>query len=127
MAARGRTLRAFWNNCGQGCGSDAAREVDLRKAGLIWSDEVRGVEGNFFGLIDEFGNTIQFRFEAGIPDDVDDAGHLRIVLMDFPKPERRGSYTAVVTIGEVHGLIEQAFREGVDHHKFGRRVRFSPW
>jgi hypothetical protein len=120
-------LRAFWNDRGRGCASEAAKTVDLREAGLIWSDEVRGVEGNFFGLIDESGNTIQFRFEAGIPDDVDDAGHLRIVLMDFPKPDRKGSYSAVVTIGEVHGLIEQAFRNGVDHRKFGRRFRFEAW
>lgn len=129
MARRERTLRAFWNDRGRGRGRDAesAKPVGLREARLIWSDKVRGVEGNFFGLIDESGNTVQFRFEAGIPDHVDDAGHLRIVLMDFPQPGRNGSYSAVVTIGEVHGLIERAFREGVDHRKFGKRLRFSAW
>ncbi len=127
MATHERTLWAFWNDCGRGRAPERAKEVDLGEAGRIWSDEVRGVEGNFFGLIDEFGNTIQFRFEAGIPDGVGDAGHLRIVLMDFPKPQRKGSYSAMVTVGAVHGLIERAFRDGVDHRKFGRRVRFSSW
>ncbi len=90
-------------------------------------DEVFGVEGNFFGLIDECGNAIQFRFEASIPDDVDDGSHLDIVLMDFPKPDENGSYAAVVTIAEVYGLIEKAFHDGVDHRNFGSRVCFLPW
>src|SRR6516225_1295166 len=101
-------MKAFWNDCGRGPSPDFAKEVDLTEAGLIWSDEVRGVQGNFFGLIDDQGRTMQFYFDAGIPDNVDDAGHLRIVLMDFPQPGRTGSYASHVTIKEVHGLIERA-------------------
>ncbi len=119
-------MKAFWNDCGRGLTSDSAREVNLEEAGLIWSDEVRGVKGTFFGLIDDQGNTIQFYFDAGIPDHADDAGHLRIVLMDFPQPEKNGSYAAHVTIGEVHGLIEKAFKLGADYRKFGN-VNFMPW
>ncbi|MFD1304074.1 hypothetical protein [Methylobacterium marchantiae] len=92
----------------------------------LWSDEVRGVEGNFLGLIDGRDRTIQFLFEAGVPDDVDDAGHLRIVLMDFPQPELSGSYSRRVAIGEVHRLIEIAFRTGADHRQFGELI-FTAW
>lgn len=119
-------MRAFWNDCGIEVPSDQAREVDLREAGTIWSDAVRGVEGNFLGLIDEQGRTVQFYFESGIPDGVDDATHLRIVLMDFPRPELRGSYGRIVAIGEVHRLIETAFRTGADHRHFGE-LTFTAW
>jgi hypothetical protein len=126
MATQVRKLRAFWNDQGKGPDPGSAQKVSLREAGEIWTD-VRGVEGNFFGLIDDSENTIQFLFEESIPDDVDDAGHLKIVVMDFPKPEKNGSYATLVTISEVHGLIEKAFNEGVDHRKCGKRVRFSSW
>jgi hypothetical protein len=119
-------MKAFWNDCGRGTTSDSAEEVDLKEAGRIWSDEVRGVEGNFLGLIDDQGNTIQFYFDEGIPDYVDDASHLKIVLMDFPQPEKKGSYAAHVTNGEVQGLIEKAFEVGADYRKFGG-VRFMAW
>ena len=119
-------MRAFWNDCGIEVTSDQAREVDVGEAGLIWSDEVRGVEGNFLGLIDDQDRTIQFYFETGIPDGVDDASHLLIVLMDFPQLERSGSYGKRVTIGEVHGLIETAFRIGADHRHFGK-LTFTAW
>jgi hypothetical protein len=111
---------------GRGIASDEAEDTTLEQAGLIWSDEVRGVEGNFFGLTDEEGRTIQFYFTSGIPDDVDDAEHLEIVLMDFPMPELRGSYAAQVTIGAVHGLIEKVFQVGADPKKFPS-VTFQPW
>ena len=119
-------MKAFWNDRGRGVDSKSAKEVDLEEAGLIWSDEVRGVEGNFFGLIDDQGNTIQFYFDAGIPDHVDDAGHLKIVHLDFPRPEMKGSYAAQVTISEVHGLIQRAFQLGADYRNFGN-VKFEPW
>ena len=118
-------MKAFWNDCGRGVRSDSAQEVSLEEAGLIWSDEVRGVKGNFVGLIDDHGKTIQFYFDDSIPDDVDDAGDLRIVCMDFPLPERKGSFSTQVTIDEVHGLIAKAFRIGADYSKFD--VDFSPW
>jgi hypothetical protein len=119
-------MRAFWNDSGRGPSSDSAKEVDLTEAGLIWSDQVRGVQGNFLGLIDDQGRTIQFYFDEGIPDDVDDASHLKIVLMDFPQPNQKGSYAAHVTIGAVHGLIEKAFEVGADYHRFGN-LTFMPW
>jgi hypothetical protein len=119
-------MKAFWSDCGRGPGSDSAKEVDLTGAGLIWSDEVRGVQGNFLGLIDDQGRTIQFYFDEDIPDDVDDAGHLKIVLMDFPQPDRKGSYATHVTIAEVHGLIAKAFKVGADHRQFGS-LTFVPW
>ena len=119
-------MRAFWNDCGVEVTSDQAREVDLQSAQLIWSDEVRGVEGNFFGLIDELDRTVQFYFEVSIPEDVDDASHLCTVLMDFPQPKRNGSYGRRVTIGEVHELIATAFRDGADHRYFGE-LTFTAW
>lgn len=119
-------MKAFWNDCGRGPTSDSAEEVDLKKVGRIWFDEVRGVEGNFLGLIDDQGNTIQFYFDAGIPDHVDDASHLKIVFMDFPLPEKKGSYSMHVTIGEVHGLIEKVFKVGADYREF-EGVRFMSW
>ncbi|MGP0064953.1 MAG: hypothetical protein ACLQGP_15310 [Isosphaeraceae bacterium] len=71
-------------------------------------------------------NTIQFYFDDGIPDHVDDASQLRIVYLDFPQPEKRGSYAAQVTIGEVPGLIERAFEVGADYRRF-EGVTFEPW
>src|SRR5262245_27147826 len=119
-------MRAFWNDCGRGPDADSAEEGDLKEALRSWLDEVRGVKGNFFGLIDDQANTIQFYFDAGIPDHVDDAGHLRIVSMDFPQPDRGGSFARDVTIGEVYGLIEKAFKVGADHSKFDD-LSFTPW
>lgn len=46
--------------------------------------------------------------------------------MDFPDVERQGSHTRLVTIGEVQGLIEQAFAVGADHERFGE-LAFEPW
>ncbi|MBB2962659.1 hypothetical protein [Methylobacterium sp. R2-1] len=112
-------MRAFWDDCGQGIPSDQATPVNLWEASRIWSDEIRGVQGNFLGLIDDEGRTIQFYFDAGIPDGVDDASHLCIVLMDFPQLDLGGSYGRHVAIGEVHRLIKMAFEVGADHRHFG--------
>ena len=119
-------MKSFWNDRGSGVASDAPIEVTLERAGIIWSDELRGVEGNFFGLVDDHGNTIQFYFTEGIPDHVEDAHHLRIVLMDFPRADEKGSYGRVVAIGEVHSLIERAFAVGADFRNYGA-LEFSPW
>ncbi len=119
-------MRAFWNDCGVGVVPEQAREVDLREAGSIWSDKIRAVEGNFFGLIDEEDRTIQFYIEANIQDDIEDARHLRIVLMDFPQLEQGGSFKRQVAMGEVLGLIEMVFMVGLDHRHFGE-LTFSPW
>jgi hypothetical protein len=65
----------------------SAEKVTLNEARLVWSDEARGMKG--IGLIDDQGRTIQFYFDEEIPDHVDDARHLRMVLMDFPEPAQR--------------------------------------
>jgi hypothetical protein len=119
-------MKVFWNDCGRGPTSDSAIEVDLTQVRTIWFDEVRGARGNFLGLIDDRGNTIQFYFDEGIADEVDDASHLKIVLMDFPQPHRKGSYASHVTVGEVYDLIEKAFRVGADYRQFGK-LTFLLW
>jgi hypothetical protein len=119
------TMKAFWNDCGQGQSPDSPVDIDLVRAQNIWSDG-RGVKGNFFGLVDKQGRTVQFYFTDGIPDDVDDARHLEIVLLDFPVPEKKGAYSRQVSIGEVHGLIQLAFSVGADHSAFSG-VKFFTW
>ena len=119
-------MRVFWNDRGRGLSSAAAKEADLETAISIWFEEVRAASGNFLGLTDARGNTIQFYFDAGIPDDVDDASHLRIVRLDFPRPELRGSYGATVSLSEVSGLMAKAFHVGSDHTHFSC-VSFEPW
>lgn len=119
-------MKMFWNDLGQGIESDAAKEVSLREAQQIWSDRVHGVEGNFLGLIDDEDRTIQFYFEAGIPDHMEDARHLRIVSVDFPRPQQHGSFAVTVTVGEAAALIEKAFRVGADHVQYDG-VRFQAW
>jgi hypothetical protein len=119
-------MKAYWNDGGSGPAPDAAEEVNLQRARLIWSDEVRGMPGNFFGLIDEHNRTVQFYFDDGIPDEVEDASHLRIVLLDFPRPDLSGSFTRQIAIGEVDPLIETAFRVGLDHDYFGD-LEFVSW
>jgi hypothetical protein len=121
-----KTLKAYWQDGDQGTSSDAAVTVSLEQAQLIWSDEIRGIEGNFLGLIDDRDNTIQFYFVSDIPDDVDDASQLRIVLLDFPIEKQRGSYAKEVAIGEVHDLIAKAFAVGAKHEAF-EGLRFEKW
>ena len=119
-------MKVYWNDGGRGPDAKNAQEVSLNEAWLVWSDEVRGVRGNFLGLIDEQDRTIQFYFDEGIPNHVEDASHLRIVLMDFPQPAQNGSYIMRVTIGEVLGLIEKAFNVGANYREFGN-VYFEAW
>ena len=121
-----QTMKIFWNDCGRGIKSGDAKPVTLAEAEFVLSNEVRGVEGNFIGLVDEKGRTIQFYFDEGIPDDVGDAEHLEIVQLDFPWPEGNGSYGRKVTIGEMHGLIEKAFKVGADYRQFDA-VTFTSW
>jgi hypothetical protein len=119
------TMKAFWNEFGRGPEPDAPVEVTLIQAQNTWSDG-SGAKGNFFGLIDAEERTIQFYFEEGIPDHVEDATRLKIVLLDFPVPEKSGSYSRLVTIGEVHGLIAQAFAVGANPSLF-ENLTFSSW
>ena len=119
-------MKAFWDDLGKGIDSQAAREVSLQEAQWIWSDEVHGVKGNFLGLIDDEDRTVQFCFQSTIPDHVDNASHLRIVLVDFPQPAQHGSYTAVVAIEDVHALIVKAFAVGADYRRYDN-LTFKPW
>lgn len=126
MNFAGVGMRVFWNDFGEGLISDQAKEADIHEVNLIWSDQVRGAEGNFMGLIDDQDRTIQFYFECDIPDGVDDASDHRIVLMDFPQPEQNGSYVRQVANGEVDGLIKTAFELGSDYRCFGD-LTFVNW
>ena len=118
-------MKVFWNDQGRGVEADKAIDMNLEKASLIWTDEVFGVEGNFYGLIDGNGKVIQFYFSDGIPDHVGDAGHLEIVDVDFPCPEKKGSYVKRIRIKDVHDYIEKAFKVGADQHLYD--VKFQPW
>ena len=74
----------FWNDQGGGVDSASPVEVDLEKAKQIWSD------------------------------DVDDAGLLEIVNVDFPCPEEKGSYMKRIRIIEVYDYIDKALKVGAD-------------
>jgi hypothetical protein len=118
-------MKAFWNDCGSGVTSAVGKDVNLPEARQLWAD-LSGVEGNFFGLIDEQDRTIQFYLDDGIPDEVEDARHLRIVQMDFADVDNDGSYVRRVAIGEVQGLIETAFQVGADPRQFSG-LQFESW
>jgi hypothetical protein len=118
-------IKGYWSDGGHGPTSDAAVEMDLVQAKNQFSDG-SGVKGNFFGLIDAQNNTVQFYFESDIPNDVEDARHLAIILLDFPRPELRGSFGTTVTIGQVHGIIDRVFELGADYRHFGQ-LKFSKW
>lgn len=126
MPSHRQSMKVFWNDSGHGLESNAARNVDLAEARLIWSDEVRGAKGNFFGLIDDEDRTIQFYFDEEIPGHVEDTDHLQIVRLEFPVSAMKGSYEKQVPIGEVHGLINRAFEVGADHRQFDG-LTFTPW
>lgn len=119
-------MQMFWNERGRGPAGDAAEEANLEQALYVWTDEMRGVEGNFFGLIDPQGRTVQFYFLSGIPDHVDDASHEEIVDLDFPLPQQRGSFSRTVTVGECANLIRRAFEVGADPARF-EPLEFSNW
>jgi len=119
-------MKVFWNDDGRGPALDSPVDADLEQVQRISSDEIRGMEGNFLGLVDDARRTVQFYFVASIPNDIEDARHLDIVLLDFPQPERKGSYSARVTIGEMDDLIVRVFRDGADYRKF-EQVQFTPW
>lgn len=112
-------MKLFWFSSGQGVPSDQAKEADLDEVREMLSEQMNGEEGNFFGLVDDAGRTIQFAFEEGIPDHVEDASHLEIVTVDFPVPEKSGSYQQRITIGEIQAWVEKAFRVGADPEQFG--------
>jgi hypothetical protein len=84
-----------------------------RRESCTLNASTRGVEGSFFGLVDDQGHTIRFSFE-GVADPLMMAAKLRIALINFPQPQMKGSYEEWATIREVHGLIEKAFEDSAD-------------
>jgi hypothetical protein len=72
------------------------------------------------------GRTIQFMFERDIADDESDSYFLRIIRIDFPCPERNGSFTAMVMGGEVLRWMQDAFKKGADPAQFDG-LTFEPW
>ncbi len=94
-----KTLKAYWQDLEDVVESPNAQPITLSEALDRWADG-RGVAGNYFGLIDENDRAVQFYFFEGIPDTVEDARCLRIVLADFPIPAQGGSFTAVLSIEE---------------------------
>jgi hypothetical protein len=119
-------MRIFWNDFDRGIDAKDAEEVDLSAAQLIWSEEVRGAEGNFLGLIDDQNRTIQFIFAGDIPDHIEDARHLEIVDIDFPDPDKNGSYSVRISNGDVEACIAKAFKVGADYRHFGQ-LEFKKW
>jgi hypothetical protein len=119
-------MKAYWDDGGRGTPNGAAKPVNLEEAKRIWIDEMGGVRGNFLGLIDDDEQTIQFYVDQTLPDNVEDARHLAMILVDFPRTELRGSYCRRVTVGEVCKLIEMAFDVGADHRHFGK-LTFARW
>ena len=122
MTTASRTLRAFWTD---GPTGEPGRQLTREEALDVWADS-RGTRGNFFGLTDDLGRTIQFYFCESIPDNVDDAGHLAIVDLDIPDPKRRGSFSRCVSIDEVAEHITKAFEVGVEREQF-EPLTFARW
>lgn len=118
-------MKAFWQDGKRGVDADNAKVMTRTQALDAWAD-LRGLRGNFFGLIDDQERTLQFYFDASIPDDVDDASHLRIVRAEVPDPTRKGSWGTQVTIAEASALIEQVFRTGADPAAFPQ-FSFDGW
>jgi uncharacterized membrane-anchored protein len=121
-------MKLFWYDraSGRGLKSSEARTVALNEAERIWTDEVRALRNSFLGLIDDSQRPIQFMFEEDIPDSVDDSHFLRIIRVDFPCPERNGSFTAMLTGGEVLRWMRDAFERGADPALFDG-LSFEPW
>ena len=121
-------MKLFWNDraTGRGLTSDQARTVALNEAERIWTDEVRAVQGSFLGLTDSAGRTIQFMFERDIANNEDNSDFLRIIRVDFPCPERSGSFTAMLTGEEVLRWMQDAFEKGADPARFDG-LSFEPW
>jgi len=119
------TMKAYWQDCEYVVESSHPQQMTLVEALDRWADG-SGAEGNFFGLIDADDNSMQFYFEDSIPDGVDDASHLEIVLVDFPQPALGGSYQKTISIGESSNWIKRGFELGLDFQKHGG-LEFVKW
>ena len=121
-------MKLFWCDVvsSRELSSDQARTVDLSEAERIWFDEIHGAEGSFLGLTDDAGRTIQFMFDRGMANNEDSSDLLRIIRVDFPCPERSGSFTAMLTGEEVLRWMQDAFEKGADPARF-HGLSFEPW
>jgi hypothetical protein len=119
------TMKAYWQDCEYVVESSHPQYLTLNESLDRWADG-SGAEGNFFGLIDAANNTMQFYFEDSIPDEVDDASHLEIVLVDFPQPTHGGSYQKLISIGESPEWIRRGFDLGLDYKKY-EGLEFVKW
>jgi hypothetical protein len=121
-------MKLFWFDVvsGRELSSVQARTVDLSEAERIWFGEIHGAEGSFLGLTDDAGRTIQFMFDRGLANNEDSLDLLRIIQVDFPCPERSGSFTAMLTGGEVLRWMQDAFEKGADPAQFDG-LSFEPW
>ena len=119
------TMRAYWQEAVSEVPRTEPLRLSLAEALDRWSD-LRGVEGNFFGLIDNQDRIIQFYFQSSIPDSVEDASHLGIVVLDIPVPEMQGSLSRLCNLREASRLIEQAFAVGANPDMFEGLV-FARW
>ncbi|MDX2089522.1 MAG: hypothetical protein SFX73_16835 [Kofleriaceae bacterium] len=118
-------MKVFWQDGKTGVHADDATEMTRTQALDRWAD-LRGKHGNFFGLIDDQDRVLQFYFDESIPDDVDDASHLRIVRAEIPVPARKGSLGMQVTIAEARELIDRCFGSGADPEAFSQ-FTFEAW
>ena len=87
-------FKAFYNcnSTEERVDSANAYDIELDWAANIVPDILRG-EGDFFGLTDGAGNTLQFMRESGS------------VWMEIPSPADRGSYGAHIDIADVRPTI----------------------
>lgn len=118
-------MKAYWQDCEDVVESSHPQTLTQTEALDRWADG-SGTEGNFFGLIDSDDNTMQFHFEESIPDDVGDASHLKIVLVDFPQPSLGGSYQKLISIGESGKWIQRGYELGLDYHQY-EGLEFVKW
>jgi len=119
------SMDAYWQDCEDVVESSHPHALTLNEALNRWAD-ISGAEGNFFGLIDVANNTMQFYFEDSIPDEVEDASHLEIVLVDFPQPSLGGSYQKLTSVGESTNWIKRGFELGLDYKKH-EGLKFAKW
>ena len=118
-------MQAYWQDSHNIVESTHPKNLTLIEALDRWAD-ISGAAGNFFGLIDADENTMQFYFEDSIPDDVDDASHLEIVLVDFPLPSLGGSYQKMLTFGATPDWIKRGFEVGLNHEQY-EDLLFAKW
>ena len=120
-------VKVFWYDSyrDKGVDSEDAEEMTLDEACLVWSDQVPGIQGSFFGLIDETGQALQFYVAKSLPDHVGDTGHLENLDLDIPCPKLSGSFSARIKYLDVYPIINRVYEKGIDYRDYD--VSFSNW